>query len=296
MLKLWATVRSATQITAVAIGLLAFVAFGQAQQSQTAPVNAEFSDINTVLMQSTFRIHGPSMEGTCNSIVNLFILGNVQKDHPPRAAYPFITPTHVLTTIKGVSATLLLRKKNADGTYTPALWDIPIRDATGKDLFLRHKTADVAVMYVRLPTGLDLPILGTNLIADDKRLSDLEIHPGDELLCLGYPFGLTVNDWGFPILRSGIISSYPLTPAQAVKFIGFDFRVYGGNSGGPVYFKYTNRVYSTGTHLGETVFGIIGLVTEQVSDPNTQTPISLARIVPGQFITEAINMLPDYKQ
>jgi S1-C subfamily serine protease len=265
MVKLWATVRAAIHITPVAVGLLAFVTFGQAQQSQTAPVNAEFSDINTVLMQSTFRIHGPSMDGTGTSIGTVFILGKVLKDDPARAAYVLVTATHVLATIKGNSATLLLRKKNSDGTYTPAFWDIQIRDG-GKDLFLRHKTADVAVMYVRLPTGLDLPMLGTNLIADDKKLTDLEIHPGDELLCLGYPFGLTVNDWGFPILRSGIISSYPLTPAQAVKFIGFDFRVYGGNSGGPVYFKYTNRVYSTGTHLGETVFGIIGLVTEQVSE------------------------------
>jgi len=277
------------------MGWLHFVALGQAQLSQTAPVYAEFSDINTVLMQSTFRIHGPSMEGTGTSFGTVFILGKPLKDNSTRAAYVLVTATHVLGAIKGASATLLLRKKNADGTYTRLLWDIPIRDATGKELFLRHKTADVAVMYVRLPTGIDLPILGTNLIADDKRLSDLEIHPGDELLCLGYPFGLAVNDWGFPILRSGIISSYPLTPAQAVKFIGFDFRVYGGNSGGPVYFKYSNRVYSTGTRLGEMVFGIIGLVTEQVSDPNTQTPISLARIVPGQFITEAINMLPDYK-
>jgi hypothetical protein len=102
-----------------------------------------------------------------------------------------------------------------------------------------------------------------------------------------------VNDAGFPILRSGIISSYPLTPASSVKFIGFDFRVYKGNSGGPVYFKYTNRTYSTGTHLGETAHGIIGLVSQQVEDPNSKTEISLAHVVSGQFIVETINRLPE---
>ncbi len=60
-------------------------------------------------------------------------------------------------------------------------------------------------------------------------------------------------------------------------------------------FKYTNRIYSTGTHLGETVHGIIGLVSQQVEDPNTKTPLSLARIVPGQFIVETVNMLPEPK-
>lgn len=184
-------------------------------------------------------------------------------------------------------------RKNGDGTYSPFLYEFAIRDEKGNPFYVKHREADVVVMYIMVPNVVAIPLLTTNLIANDKTIGDLEIHPGDELLCLGYPFGLTVNDWGFPILRSGTISSYPLTPAAAIKFIGFDFRVYGGNSGGPVYFKYTNRTYSTGTHLGETVHGIIGLVTQQVEDPNTKTPISLARIVPGQFIVDTVNMLPD---
>jgi S1-C subfamily serine protease len=238
---------------------------------------------------------GPAMAGTGTSVGTVFIVGKALKDDPKRAAYVLVTATHVLTGIKGTSAILLLRKKNNNGTYMPIQFEIPIRDHSGTDLFLKHETADVSVMYVRLPKEVEVPLIGTNLIVDDKTIKDLEIHPGDELLCLGYPFGLTVNDWGFPILRSGIISSYPLTPASVVRFIGFDFRVYGGNSGGPVYFKYSSRTYSSGTHLGETVHGIIGLVTQQVEDPNTKTPISLAHIVPGQFIRDVVDKLPEPK-
>jgi hypothetical protein len=246
-----------------------------------------------MLMQSTFRIHGPALDGTGTSVGTVFIVGRPVKDQPQRGAYVLVTAAHVLEGIKGETGTLLLRQKNADGTYKPFLYDIPIRDKKGGALYVKHASADVVAMYVRIPNTVAIPLLTTNLIANDKTISDLEIHPGDELLCLGYPFGLPVNDWGFPILRSGIISSYPLTPATAVKFIGFDFRVYGGNSGGPVYFKYSNRSYSRGTHLGETVHGIIGLVTQQVEDPNSKTPISLARIVPGQFIVETVNLLPE---
>src|ERR1035438_6858516 len=90
------------------------------------------------------------------------------------------------------------------------------------------------------------------------------------------------------------LSSFPITPASKVKFIGFDFRVFGGNSGGPVYFRFSMRYYQGSTHLGNITQSIIGLVTEQVSDTATGTPISLARIVPAQFISETINMLGEY--
>jgi hypothetical protein len=70
--------------------------------------------------------------------------------------------------------------------------------------------------------------------------------------------------------------------------------VFGGNSGGPAYFRFSNRYYKGSTHLAEVAQFIIGLVTEQVSDPATGTSISLARIVPAQFIVETVNMLPDY--
>src|SRR6266446_5228396 len=197
-------------------------------------------------MQSTFRIHGPATDGTGNSVGTIFIVGRPIKDQPQRGAYVLVTAAHVLESIKGEKGTLLLRQKNGDGTYKPFLYDFPIRDDRDKPLYVKHGSADVVAMYVRIPNIVTIPLIMTNLIADDKTIIDFEIHPGDELLCLGYPFGLTVNDWGFPILRSGVISSYPLTPAAAVKFIGFDFRVYGGNSGGPVYFKYSDRTYSGG--------------------------------------------------
>jgi hypothetical protein len=251
--------------------------------------------MSTILMQTTFRIDGPARETPGRaSLGTIFIVGRPLKDNPQVQAYVLVTAAHVLNDINGPVASLLVRRKNEDGSYDPYKWPITIRDRSGTPLFVQHKDADVAAMYVSLPTGLIEGFISTKDFADDKVIEEYEIHPGDELLCVGFPYGLAVNNWGFPILRTGVISSYPLVPARAIKYIGFDFRVFGGNSGGPVYFRFSNRYYSGNTHLGGIIQSIIGLVTEQVSDPATGTSISLARIVPAQFIVETVNMLPEY--
>jgi S1-C subfamily serine protease len=266
-----------------------------AQEGQSSKVNATIADMSTVLMQSTFRIEGPAKnEAGKASIGTVFVVGRPLKSDPARSAYVLVTAGHVLSDISGQFASLLVRRKNADGTYAPYPWQIRIRDSLGKDLFIKHSEADVVAMYVTLPADLIEDFVSTEYFADDKQILEYEVHPGDELLCIGFPFGLTVNGWGFPILRTGVVSSYPLTPAKAVKFISFDFRVFGGNSGGPVYFRFSNRYYQGTTHLGAIAQMIIGLVTEQIADPATNTPISLARIVPAQFIVETINSLPEF--
>jgi hypothetical protein len=43
-------------------------------------------------------------------------------------------------------------------------------------------------MYVEVPRGLPITLLPPEFRADDKRVEALEIHPGDEILYLGFPF------------------------------------------------------------------------------------------------------------
>ncbi len=159
-------------------------------------------------------------------------------------------------------------------------------------------------MYVRLPEEVSswLPLLSTDLLADDQMLSKFEIHPGDELECLGYPLGNASNEAGFPILRSGKIASYPLLPTAATKTFLFDFRIFKGNSGGPVYFIATNRIYGGSTMLGQTIGFIAGLVSEErvfqqvtagpYEQAARQVQLGLAVIVHASLIKEAIEMLP----
>jgi hypothetical protein len=182
-------------------------------------------------------------------------MGKPMKDDPKQGYTVLITAAHVLDEIVGDDASLILRKKNDDGSYTSAPYPIKIRNA-GITLYTKHPDADVAAMYVAVPTNAALTLLPTELLADDARLLDIEVHPGDELLCLGFPLFMDFN--GFPVIRSGILASYPLTPTKTIKTFFYNFHIFPGNSGGPVYFTFANRVFKGGTHIGIQQ-GVIGL-------------------------------------
>lgn len=253
-------------------------------------------DLNIILMESTVRIHGPSRTkpgsvnaGTC------FILGRpIPSSTTGKHRYTLITAAHVLEDIAGDQAQLLLRKKIGEGKYSTGEWPIQIRKGTD-NLYLRHKDADVAVIYVVLPVEVKIPLLPISFLVDDNEITRLEINPGDQLFALGFPFART-NEGGFPILRSGVIASYPIVPTRIVKKIGFDFTVFSGNSGGPVYYSFSHRTYNRTAHIGERAQGIIGLVSEQTEDPSSHTMLSMALVVPATFIKEVIEQLPAPKE
>ena len=258
-------------------------------------LNAQESDIelNTVLMNSTFRIEGSGKTGT------VFIIGKPSKKDTSKAYYVLVTANHVLDDIKTDNATIFLRKES-NNNITKLPYTIKVR-TNGKPLWIKHPDSDVAVMYIALPTEIKFTLIPTLFLATDSLITEYEIHPGDELLCLGFPYGAEANNFGFPILRSGKISSYPITPTKVIKSFLFDFQVFGGNSGGPVYFVGLNRKYKGGINIGEVRF-IIGLVSEElVVEEQVKSlseisikkhPLSLARVIPAVFIKEAIDLLP----
>lgn len=268
------------------------------------PQPKEEPDINTVLMKSTFEILGRGAHGWVRGTV--FIMGRPIPNEVRKSRYVMITAAHVLSDIRSQSAVLYLRRKTATGDWVPLPFPIQVRSGT-KPLWTKNPKADVAVMYVALPnTVMAGGLVTTNLLADDATLSRFEIHPGDELECLGYPLGAAANGAGFPILRSGKIASYPLLPTEKVRTFLFDFRVFPGNSGGPVYIAQANRFYKGGTHLGMVHF-ILGLVTEErfanvkymeLNEANQneegvkETPLDLGVVVDASLIKQTIEMLP----
>jgi len=89
--------------------------------------------------------------------------------------------------------------------------------------------------------------------------------------------------------------SYPLTPMKTIGRIDFDLFVYPGNSGGPVYFSYSNRVFKGQMHLGMSNQGILGLVIQETHSAIAQfadKPLNYGIVVPAPFIRETIDMLP----
>lgn len=153
-------------------------------------------------------------------------------------------------------------------------------------------------MYISLPDGVDISLLGTAMFADDDMFNEYEIHPGDELFCLGFPLGFESNDAGFPVLRGGKISTFPLVPMKKVRRFLFDFEVFQGNSGGPVYFVAINRYYGGVFHLGTGIQCLVGLVTQQANLKEKTLfrdelhSLGLGVVIHSSYIKETIDMLP----
>jgi hypothetical protein len=79
-------------------------------------------------------------------------------------------------------AILYLRRKANDTDWILRPLPLPIR-ANGHQLWIKHPSADAAVMYVAIPEETIIPLVPTTLLAGDKEISDYDIHPGDALKC-----------------------------------------------------------------------------------------------------------------
>jgi hypothetical protein len=222
----------------------------------------------------------------------IFVMGIPRKDNPKIAQVVLVTAAHVLEGIAGDSASLQLRRRNDAGTYTAFWYQLPIRK-NGQPVYTRHPVADVAVMYADLPDDVPMTGLAPVVLVTDKSLEELEIHPGDEAFVLGFP-AAAWTPGGFPILRVGHIASYPLTPMKVVKQWEFDLHVLNGNSGGPVYYTYVNRLFKGQMHLGVGQ-GLLGLVIQEgrsLLPEFANRDLHYGVVVPAQYIRETLDMLP----
>jgi hypothetical protein len=264
-------------------------------------------DINTVLMRSTFKILGDN-----GDIGTVFIIGKPTPNSAEhKAYYVLVTAAHVLDQMPGDSAIIFFRRKDGN-TYSKTPYRYRIRQ-DGKRLWVKHPKADVAAMFITPPSSENgIMLVSATLLSTDQSLEDYDIYPGREIKVLGFPLGQESSSAGFPILRTGSIASFPLTPADQERTFLADFRVFDGNSGGPVYFydPYWYKRESGEGDLaqrsillaGSGVQLILGLVSEQVSltettrtylQENKQTlPISVAKVVHGTLIKETIDLLP----
>jgi hypothetical protein len=219
-------------------------------------------------------------------------MGIPREDSPKIANIVLVTAAHVFEGISGDTAQIQLRRRNDDGTYSAFGYQLQIR-RNGEPLYVRHPTADVAAMYADLPDEVPMTGLSPNVLMTDKTLQDIELHPGDDAFVLGFPLAVGAPG-GFPILRVGHIASFPLTPMSVVKQWEFDLKIFGGNSGGPVYVSYVNRLFKGQLHFG-VVQGILGLVIQEqhsIFPQFADKELDFGVVVPAQFIRETLDMLP----
>jgi S1-C subfamily serine protease len=302
------------RISALILFLVIPVFGQQTNPPQPNPPSNEDFEINTVMMESTFKIEAPAAGG--NYIATAFIIARpTPGTNPPMGKPVLVTANHVLDEIGTDHAILHIRKKidEQNNVWVDNPVPIKIRDnskpvlvngkSLGTPLWTKNQDADVAVMYVNdISFEKNFKPVSEDVLADDKLLSDADIKPGDELRCLGYPLGIASNDAGFPVLRSGRIASYPIIPTDKTKTFLIDLRVFKGNSGGPVFFSERYRVIPNTLGAYKHFHFLVGLISEEklfteistgpYSQELHQTQLGLAVVVHASAIKKTIEMLP----
>lgn len=215
----------------------------------------------------------------------------------------FITARHVLDSIKSDSARLFLRKKTDSANYEVVPWTIQLR-RNGRPFYKVHpdSSIDLAGMRTDLPSGIqfELKNVGKSFLATDRDFKNYEVHPGTHVIFVGYPLRLVSPRGNFPLARSGIIASYPLTPLRENPRFYVDGPVFEGNSGSPVLLDEPLKVSSDGLEYGVVplVLGIMTRstrITEEIHSFREfavkEHDIYLAEVVNSDYILDFVDLL-----
>jgi hypothetical protein len=170
-----------------------------------------------------------------------------------------------------------------------AVVTVPIRKS-GIRLYAKHPNADVSVMRVTLPGNNAHSMGNWPALATDEVFAKLRIHPGDEMFTVGYPLCRMANPQGYPMLRRGAVATPTHVPGIPLTGFSLDVPTFEGNSGGPVYFDYSDRAIGGVSSKGEVHRYIAGVVSQRMYGSNE--PLLMAGVVPAKFIAEAVKLLP----
>ncbi len=242
-------------------------------------------DLAVELINATVQLEQPLGDGT-RTVGTGFLVNAPTPDGKPRTV--LVTSAHVFERMPQIEARIGWRvtSEAADWRYAPA--PVTIRASTlgtaaGKPLWTKHPTMDIAAMTITAPPEFTRAAIPLAWLAEEGTFEKHGVRPGDEMMALGFPKGLSSNRAGFPILRWGRVASYPLEPVSRFPNFLLDFRVFDGNSGGPVFLT---RKAADGTPAAHFV---AGMLTKQVESKGDRLEIGV--VTHAKHIRETIALL-----
>lgn len=130
------------------------------------------------------------------------------------------------------------------GSFDKQRWDITIRDADDRPLWLVHpgRRADIAVLPLPFrPEELIIALYPLNILAN----AALRIEIGMEVFILGYPF--KIEPPAYPVWKRGSIASEPQLARLTTDYMLVDTASRPGMSGAPVIRRsWTNHMVDPG--------------------------------------------------
>lgn len=250
------------------------------------------------VLSATFRVTDKNTSGTCF----LVRVGDKEDSTPSRIV--LVTAAHGFQQISGEACWIILREKRDDDTYVRREHRLSLRDGD-KPRWKKHPDADIAVMPIDLPPGVEVTPFHLEQLATERDVAQRRVRVAQEAWIPGYPAQLEASPAGWPVLRRGSLASYPLAPVSANKTMLINASSFGGDSGAPVVvFPTVERATeSAASHDAKQVTRplIAGMVlgmhrqTDKTTTPfeeRTQhTPLDLSIVVQAPLIRETIELL-----
>lgn len=249
------------------------------------------TDLNMGLMRATFKLEQRQEDGLATVGTGWLVRLPRAEGEPPgpgAGRIAIVTAGHVFDRMRQSEATVHWRRQDESGRWVREPRPLMIRHPINGPMWLRHPERDIAVLPVQPPEQPRQFAIPYDLLADDEDLRAFDVRPGDEMLALGYPRGLSANEIGFPILRAGRVASYPLWPSSEFPTFLMDFAVFAGNSGGPVYMSDRSRKRVGATDFHEAQF-VAGMLAQQVVLTDERLEIGI--ILHATFVREALDAL-----
>ncbi|MFL5298410.1 MAG: trypsin-like peptidase domain-containing protein [Phenylobacterium sp.] len=244
-------------------------------------------DLSQQLIQATVQLEQPLGNGT-RTVGTGFLIAATGPDGQPRTI--LVTAHHVLDKMPGQLAHIGYRVANADGSWTYSPQNLRIRDTAGHELWTHHPSRDVAAIAITAPPAFAKAAIPEDYLATDETFTRFQVGAGDEMMALGFPRGLSANQAGFPILRSGRVASYPIAPARIFPTFLMDFAVFPGNSGGPVFMSQEAHRRAGSSEPQDVAF-IAGLLTQEVELNSERLEIGI--VTQAKYIRETVDRVSD---
>jgi hypothetical protein len=241
-------------------------------------------DLSVDLIQATVQLEQPLGDGS-RTVGTGFLIEDPTPDGKPRTI--LVTAAHVFDKMPGASAKIGYRIQSADGVWRYDPHTLKIRDGD-HPLWTKHPSRDVAAIEVEAPPEFVKAAIPLAWLAQDDTFNKYSLGPGDEMMALGFPKGLSANPAGFPILRAGRVASYPLAPASVFPTFLMDFSVFPGNSGGPVFMAEGARRRPGSSESQEVQF-VAGMLTQQVELSGERLEIGI--VTHAKYIRETVTLL-----
>lgn len=193
------------------------------QPASSEPSNSQSGKpekLSVVAVKSSCRVFIGKESGTC------FL---VSRERNGKQQTVLVTAAHLFQRAKGKAAKLVFRSDTGRKEIT-----IPFQDSVSKPLWKKHSKYDIAALAVDLPRSKFVNVFSMDQLADQPMFDSELVTVGHACKIPCFPAKLESTSLGYPVLRTGSIASYPLSPVFTQPTFKIDVSAFGGDSGAPV--------------------------------------------------------------